>query len=65
MGGRPHSGPQSDQAQEVYKVEFLIRSGHGPEHDLWQDDLSNCPEEVEKYWKSKPASEHLSSAVCF
>lgn len=48
------------------KVEFLTRwSGYGPEHDLWQDDMSNCPQEVEKYWKSKPASERLSGAVCF
>lgn len=47
------------------KVEYLLRFlGYGPEHDVWQDDISNCPKIVKKYWDSKPASERLMVAVC-
>ena len=49
------------------KVEYLINFfGYGPEHNMWQDDLSNCKELLSEYWASmlvsllrKPESEHL------
>ena len=42
------------------KVEYLIKFfGYGPEHNMWQDDLSNCKELLSEYWASKPESERL------
>ena len=36
--------------KKTSKVEYLIRFlGYGPEHDVWQDDVSNCPRIVKKY----------------
>jgi hypothetical protein len=36
--------------KKTSKVEYLIRIlGNGPEHDVWQDDVSNCPNTVKKY----------------
>ncbi len=47
------------------KVRYLLRFlGYGPEHDFWQDDVSNCPKSVKKYWDSKPAAARLTVAVC-
>jgi len=51
--------------KKASKVEYLIRFlGYGPEHDVWQDDVSNCPEIVKRHWDTKPADERLSSVVC-
>lgn len=42
------------------KVEYLIKFvGYGPEHNLWQDDMSNCADSVDDYWAIKPESERL------
>ena len=51
--------------QKTSKAEYLIRFlGYGPGRDVWQDDVSNCPKIVKKYWNTKPAEERLSIAVC-
>ena len=42
------------------KVEYLIKFvGYGPEHNLWQADMSNCADSVSDYWALKPESERL------
>lgn len=42
------------------KVEYLIKFvGHGPEHNLWQADMSNCADSVTDYWALKPEFERL------
>ena len=47
------------------KVEYLIRFlGYGPEHDVWQGNVSDCPEVVKKYWDTKTVDESLSIAIC-
>ncbi|KAL3155643.1 hypothetical protein ABBQ32_14151 [Trebouxia sp. C0010 RCD-2024] len=52
------------QHKKTSKVEYLIRFlGYGPEHDVWQDEVSNCLRIVKKYWDSKPVAERLSIAV--
>ena len=48
------------------KVEHLIKFvGYGPEHNLWQDDMSNCEDSVEDYWASKPESERCHVVVSY
>ena len=45
---------------DARKVQHLIKfSAYGPEHNMWQNDLSNCMRLVSKYWASKPESERL------
>lgn len=46
------------------KLQYLLRfTGYGAEHDMWQDDVSNCTELVQEYWDSKPLTERLHAAV--
>ena len=42
------------------KVEYLLHFLH----DVWQDDVENCPKFVKRYWDSKPAFKRLFVAVC-
>ena len=47
------------------KVQYLLRfTGYGAEHDMWQDDVSNCSRLVQEYWDSKPVTQRLHAAVC-
>ena len=42
------------------KVEYLIKFlGYGPEHNMWQDDMSSCERVLLDYWNTKPVSERL------
>ena len=47
------------------KLEYLLRfTGYGAEHDMWQDDVSNCAELVQEYWDRQTVTQRLHAAVC-
>ena len=39
-------------------------TGYGAEHDMWQDDVTNCSELVQEYWDQKPVTQRCHESVC-
>ena len=47
------------------KLEYLLHfTCYGAEHDMWQDNVTNCSELVQEYWGHKPVKQRCHESVC-